>query len=39
MTDSPGDKWRVDWVLGAHAVSPAGKQSVRWGDLKKAYSD
>ena len=39
LTDGPGDKWRVDWVHGAHAVSPAGKQSVRWGELKKAYSD
>ncbi|MDE0482838.1 MAG: hypothetical protein OXI67_09690 [Candidatus Poribacteria bacterium] len=39
LTDGPGDKWRVDWVRGAHAVSPAGKQSVRWGELKKAYSD
>ena len=39
LTDSPGDKWRVDWVSGAHAVSPAGKQTVRWGELKKAYSE
>ena len=39
LTDGPGDKWGVDWVSGAYAVSPAGKQSVRWGELKKTYSD
>ncbi len=39
LTHGPGDKWGEDWVSGAYAVSPAGKQSVRWGELKKAYSD
>ncbi len=39
LTDDPGDKWSADWLSGAYAVSPAGKQSVRWGELKKAYSD
>ena len=39
LTKGHGDKWGADWVRGAYAVSPAGKQPVRWGQLKKAYSD
>lgn len=39
LTHDPGDKWSGDWVRGTHAVSAAGKQSVRWGELKKAYLD
>lgn len=39
LTRDPGDKWGEDWVSGAYAVSPAGKHSVRWGELKKAYAD
>ncbi|MDE0087664.1 MAG: hypothetical protein OXU23_18215 [Candidatus Poribacteria bacterium] len=39
LTHDPGSKMSADWVRGAYAVSPAGKQSVRWGELKKAYSD
>ncbi len=39
LTHDPGDKWSADWVDGAHSVSPVGKYSVRWGELKKAYLD
>ena len=27
------------WISGGLAVSPAGKYPVRWGEIKKAYSD
>lgn len=39
LTRDPGDKWNLDWVDGAQAISPAGKHPVRWGELKKTYSD
>jgi len=35
LTDGPGDKWSVDWVSGAYAVSPMGKLTTQWGQLKQ----
>lgn len=43
LTHGRGSKWGVDWVRddvsSVTSVSPAGKQSVRWGELKKTYLD
>lgn len=39
LTHSDGNKANLDWVSDTYDVSPAGKQSVRWGELKKTYSD
>ena len=43
LTHNRGHKPSVDWVSddasSVTSVSSAGKQSVRWGELKKAYSD
>ena len=43
LTHDRGGKWGADWISddadSVTSVSPTGKQSVRWGELKKAYSD
>ena len=43
LTHDRGGKRGADWIsddgVSVTSVSPAGKQSVRWGQLKKAYSD
>ena len=43
LTHDRGNKRGADWVSddasNVTSVSPAGKQSMRWGELKKAYSD
>ena len=40
LTEHPGQDIALDWISNkVYAVSPIGKQSVQWGELKKLSSD